>query len=212
MPWFQVDDDFPTHPGVLATSLAARGLWATAGAWCSKRLTDVVPSHVLVSFGSTPELVAELVTAKVWTRTRGGYRFTQQSLCKIPDKGTVDNQRRMKTNRQNRWREGQRRRAVDASTGHLQDRLPGSITNTSKELPPNPPQAGGHRGQHPNCRACGTSPRGRPPEPPATPMPPPVEDVIAVNGRPLRGAPVKAIADQARQAMSRCEPEPEGPP
>ena len=77
---------------------------------------------------------------------------------------------------------------------------------------PQPPASGGHDGSHPNCRACGTSPRGKPPDPLATPMPPPVEDVIAVNGRPLRGAPVKAIADRARQAMSRREPEPEGPP
>jgi hypothetical protein len=34
-------------------------------------------------------------------------------------------------------------------------------------------------------------------------MPPPVEDVLGVNGRALRGDPVHAIAAQARQAITR---------
>lgn len=117
MPWFLVDDDFPTHPGVLAISLAARGLWVTAGAWSSKRQTDVVPDHVVASLGGTPELAGELAAARAWKRVRGGYRFTQQGLCKIPSPETVDKQREMKTERQRRWREAQRRRNVDASTG-----------------------------------------------------------------------------------------------
>ena len=116
MPWFLVDDQFPTHPGVLATSLAARGLWATTGAWCSAHHTDVVPDHVLASFGGTPKLAGELVTAKAWRRVRGGYRFIQEGTCKIPSPETVDKSRKLKTERQRRWRENQRRRDVDAST------------------------------------------------------------------------------------------------
>lgn len=76
MPWFPVDDSFHSHPKALATSLAARGLWATAGSWSSAYLTDgVVPVHVLASLGGTPELVAELVAAGLWRRTRQGYVF-----------------------------------------------------------------------------------------------------------------------------------------
>ena len=76
MPWFPVDDSFYSHPKVLATSLAARGLWVTAGSWSSAHLTDgAVPDHVLASLGGTPELAAELVAAGMWKRTRRGYVF-----------------------------------------------------------------------------------------------------------------------------------------
>ena len=76
MPWFPVDDSFYSHPKVLATSLAARGLWTTAGSWSSAHLQDgVVPVHVLASLGGTPELATELVAAGLWRRTRQGYVF-----------------------------------------------------------------------------------------------------------------------------------------
>lgn len=117
MPWFLVDDQFPTDDRVLAVSLAARGLWVMAGAWSSAHRTDVVPDHVLTSLGSTPELVSELATARIVRRAKGGYRLLQPGLCKIPLQETVDKQRDMKTDRQRRWRESQRRRNVDASTG-----------------------------------------------------------------------------------------------
>src|SRR5215472_9811726 len=78
MPWFPVDDGFHSHPKVLATSLSARGLWVTAGSWCSQsdhRTDGVVPHHVLASLGGTPELAAELCAAGLWRRTRKGYVF-----------------------------------------------------------------------------------------------------------------------------------------
>lgn len=57
-------------------SLAARGLWVTAGSWSSAHLTDgAVPDHVLGLLGGTPELAAELVAAGLWRRTRRGYVF-----------------------------------------------------------------------------------------------------------------------------------------
>jgi len=122
MPWFLVDDTFPTHPRVLATSLEARGLWVTVGSWSSAHLTDgAVRDHELASLGGTPELAAELVTAGLWKRMKGGYRFVPGETCKIPSQQAVDNARKLKAERQNRWREGQRRRRVDASTDASQD-------------------------------------------------------------------------------------------
>jgi hypothetical protein len=197
VPWFQVDDDLPTHPDMLAVSLAARGLWVTAGAWCAKRLTDAVPDHVLASLGSTPELEQELGAQGVWKRARKGWRFTQNGLCKIPVKETVDHQRELKTLRQKRWRANQGRRDVDASTDPSTSP---PITSTNKE-PPNPPPSGGHDGSHPNCRACGTNPRGKPPEPKPTPTPPAFDDVHHVNGSPARGDAVAAAAARARAGM-----------
>ena len=203
MPWFLVDDDYPIHPGVLATSLAARGLWVTAGAWSSRRLTDVVPDHVLASLGSTPELAAELVAARVWKRVRGGYRFLQSGICKIPDRETVDNARKAKTARQGRWRDGQRRRPVDASTPPSTDASL-LVTSTDTEgipLTPAAAAAGEHRGQHKHCRACGTNPRG---QPPPTPIPPRYQPP---NGTPARGETVTAIAAEARQAITQTTQE-----
>lgn len=91
MPWFNVDDGFCSHPKVLATSLSARGLWVTAGSWCSSHLTDgVVPSHVLASLGGTPTLAEELVTAGLWKKRRGGYVFHDWKQCNKTKKEVVD--------------------------------------------------------------------------------------------------------------------------
>lgn len=116
MPWFLVDDDFPTDERVLAVSLAARGLWTMAGAWASRRHTDVVPAHVLASFGSTGPLVDELTAARMLKRCRRGYLIQQEGLCRIPVQETVEKERKQKTERQRRWRENRSRRLVDAST------------------------------------------------------------------------------------------------
>lgn len=138
MPWFLVDDDYPTHPGVLATSLAARGLWVTAGAWSSARLTDVVPDHVLVALGSTPKLATELVDAQAWKRVRGGYKFIQEGTCKIPSKEAVENTRKSKAERQARWRAG--RRGVDAPVDGGVDAVDNSVPNRDTQTGRSPPR------------------------------------------------------------------------
>jgi len=71
---------------------------------------------------------------------------------------------------------------------------------------PQPPASGGHDGSHPNCRACGTNPRGPTPPPVPTPTPPPVADVLGTNGQAIRGRHVEAIAAEARKAMTRKDP------
>jgi len=107
--WFKVDDRFYSHPKVLATSLAARGLWVGAGAWSSDHLTGgAVPDHALGLLGGSPELADELVTAGLWKRTRGGYRFHDWDRYQ-PDAteekgrksiaGQVGNHRRWHTNK-----------------------------------------------------------------------------------------------------------------
>ncbi len=77
MTWFKIDDSFHSHPKVLATQPAALGLWVVAGAWSSANLTDgFVPDHALPRLlPDAATLAKELVTAGLWTRTRGGYRF-----------------------------------------------------------------------------------------------------------------------------------------
>lgn len=77
MTWFKVDDTFHSHPKVLAAEPAALGLWVIAGAWCSANLTDgFVPDHALPRLlPGSDELARNLVTAGLWRRAKGGYRF-----------------------------------------------------------------------------------------------------------------------------------------
>jgi hypothetical protein len=77
MVWFKVDDSFHSHPKVLATSPAALGLWVVAGAWSGANLTDgFVPDSALQRLlPDSAELAAVLVTAGLWRRAKGGYRF-----------------------------------------------------------------------------------------------------------------------------------------
>ncbi len=252
MPWFPVDDSFHSHPKVLATSLAARGLWVTAGSWSNDHAhpTDgVISDHVLASLGGTPELAAELVAAGLWRRTRKGYVFhdwfgwgPKRSAKQIRELSAV----RAVNGRKGGTASGTSRRAngvntpkqtlhdpvpthppqtgndtVNQASGHAerrskreasheanakQTRSPLDPQPLPEELTPQPPASGGHDGSHPNCRACGTNPRGKPPDPPPTPLPPPVSEVIAANGRPLRGQGVAAIAAQVRQAIAKEAP------
>lgn len=76
---FLVDDSFHSHPKQLAASLAAVGLWSVAGSWSNEHLTDgFVPDHVLQSLArGQVELAKELVSAGLWQRIKGGYRFHQ---------------------------------------------------------------------------------------------------------------------------------------
>lgn len=81
MAWFKVDDSFWSHPKVLPLSLAARGVWLTAGTWCATHLTDGAIDdeslHVIIP-GSRAQVgrwAAELVTRGLWDVTDTGWRF-----------------------------------------------------------------------------------------------------------------------------------------
>lgn len=131
MPWFRVDDGFHSHPKVLATSLAARGLWVSAGSWSSGHLTDgVVPDHVLASLGGTPELAAELVAAGLWKRRRNGWQFHDWA-SRNPSKQAVENDRRNNAERQKRWRQAH-------SNGH-RNGVTNGVTNSAPTQPNNKP-------------------------------------------------------------------------
>lgn len=256
MPWFPVDDGFYSHPKVLATSLAARGLWATAGSWCMDpaHLTDgVIPDHVLAALGGTPELAAELVTAGLWRRSRKGYAF--HDWFQWGTKRTAEQQRELSATRAANGRKGgiasgltrsangvhspKQTRSKPRFASDAEDTSPGQPTdgdqrkqaskpeanpkqvasqllhgglnpNTSSSSPL-PPASGGHDGSHPNCRACGTNPRGvPPPEPPSAAARHPSAMTVAEataaagvtrNGRPARGEAVAAAAAAARAAL-----------
>lgn len=161
MPWFRVDDSLDMHPKTLAAGNEAIGLWARCGAYAARHLTDgFIPREIALLYGS--EALAEvLVAAKLWRRTKGGYRM-HDYLGYNPSREAVENQRRSNADRQSRWRERSGRRDRNGVSNGVSNSAPSHpIPDTPQ--PPAPDGAGGHRGQHDNCRSCGTNPRGKPP-------------------------------------------------
>ncbi len=81
MPWFKVDDHFPTHHKVLSIPrgprrLAALGAWTLGGAWTSANLKEgLVPEGVVEELAITTKAVADLVASGLWVRVPGGYQM-----------------------------------------------------------------------------------------------------------------------------------------
>jgi hypothetical protein len=200
MPWFRLDDSFHSHPKVIAAGNEAIGLYVRCGTYAAEHLTDgLVPKDVVLLYGSTA-LADELVRVKLWRRTRGGWTI-HDYLDYNPSREAVENERKNATERQRRRRDHMLSRRDSQRDTDVTHTTP---TRPVKD-PPSPPQAGGsgHDGQHKHCRACGTSQRGPAPLPKPTPAPPPFSEAHPVNGHPIRGPAVEAIAAQARQAITR---------
>ncbi|AYR03033.1 replication initiation protein [Gordonia phage Kroos] len=67
MTWFKVDDSFYDHPKIANLGMAARGLWVTAGSYCSRHLTDGhVTKKQVRAFGGTQVQVRDLIANRVW--------------------------------------------------------------------------------------------------------------------------------------------------
>lgn len=76
MPWFKVDDRLHSHPKCMACSMAARGLWLTAGSWCAGNSHDgIVTRHAVRQLGGTTRQAEELVDAGLWEPYETGWRF-----------------------------------------------------------------------------------------------------------------------------------------
>lgn len=89
-PWpalmpFIIDDRFHSHRKVMAVSLAARGLWATAGSWSADHGTDgVVEGHVVAALGGTPDVIAELVRENLWKKRGRKFEFHDWAFWNSP--------------------------------------------------------------------------------------------------------------------------------
>lgn len=104
--WFKVDDSLAFHPKTVAAGNTAIGLWARAGAWSGKYLTDgFIPDDIAISLG-TKAAADRLVKVGLWDRIttagRRGYQFhewdernpTKQNLTDLGKVGNVGNHRR----------------------------------------------------------------------------------------------------------------------
>lgn len=77
MTWFKVDDSFYDHPKVFDAPDCAVALWARAGCWAARNLTDgFVPAGMPARLCDDPDTaVKELVDRGLWRRAKGGFQF-----------------------------------------------------------------------------------------------------------------------------------------
>lgn len=103
---FKVDDQFHSHPKVMATEPDALGLWVVAGSWCCAALTDgFVPDYVLPRLlPGAVKLARKLVTAGLWVEVEGGHQFHGWHEFNL----SAEEEKRRKADaarRQKEWRE-----------------------------------------------------------------------------------------------------------
>lgn len=68
MPFFNVDDQFHSHPKARKAGLAAIGLWTVAGAWSQAyKQQGFVPQYEVAAWPQGKQLANRLVHAGLWT-------------------------------------------------------------------------------------------------------------------------------------------------
>lgn len=116
MTWFKVDDSFYDHPKVEQLSLAARGLWVTAGSYAARHLTDgFVPDNILKRVGKgVPAASRELHQQGLWRVVPGGIQFHDWEQFQ-PSRENVEQERSRTKQRQQAWRDRKRNGVTNAS-------------------------------------------------------------------------------------------------
>ncbi len=107
MVWFRIDDNFYDHPKIKGIPRrdrnAALALWALAGSWCARYLTDgIVSESQVLDLGHTSRDAAVLVDAGLWLPIAGGYQFhdwTTYQLTKAQVEAERERQRKRRRSR-----------------------------------------------------------------------------------------------------------------
>lgn len=157
MPWFKIDDGFHCHPKVLAAGTPAVGLYVRCGSWAAQQASDgIVPKQVARMYGTTRNIKA-LIDAGLWHQKghdcpacpeldANSYAI-HQYLERNPSRVDIEKERKAKSERQQKWREGKKKAQVnegdtsdvDASTdtSHLRHR--DAAPNPAQPSPPPSP-------------------------------------------------------------------------
>lgn len=118
MPWFRIDDGFHCHPKVFAAGTPAIGLYVRCGSWAAQQSSEgIVPKQVARLYG-TPRMIKALIDAGLWHASghdcescpqldANSYVF-HQFLERNPSRVEVESVRKLKSARQQKWREGKR--------------------------------------------------------------------------------------------------------
>lgn len=115
MPFFQVDDQFHSHPKTAWLSDAAVALWTRAGSHCAAYLTDgFVDSDTVKRLGGKPKAIEQLLTVRppfsspLWYRVDGGFQFHDWDNYQPTSQDVKENRRkareRMRAVRANKTR------------------------------------------------------------------------------------------------------------
>lgn len=113
MTWFNIDDNFYDHPKVVALKASplfaeAVGLWALAGCWCARHLTDgYVPNFQVKQLGFREKVADALVRCGLWKKSLQGYHFHHWSEWQ-PTRAEVERRRKKTREKVAGWRARQR--------------------------------------------------------------------------------------------------------
>jgi hypothetical protein len=117
MPDFRVAETAPEHPKLRAAGLPAFGLWAAAGAYAMRELTDGwVPEYWITTWPSGKRQAAALVKVGLWSREERtgipGYRFHdwtdyQRPAAKIHEERAKGRERAQRSRARNGERHGE---------------------------------------------------------------------------------------------------------
>jgi hypothetical protein len=153
MPWARLDDGFHGHPKVRETSLAARGLFATALSYCANYLTDGhLPAPFVADHARGPlgkRALAEL-DERHWFEARDDGSYVVVGYLDYNDsREDIEEQRRQARERQGRFRaRGKQTQlpwdgAGEAPRNAVTNAAHSTPPTPSKEDPPSPPLARG---------------------------------------------------------------------
>ena len=146
MPFFQVDDQFHSHPKTAWLSDGAVALWTRAGSHCAAYLTDgFVDDAAVRRLGGKKRAIDELLTIRpphaspLWIRVEGGYQFHDWDQYQPTAEEVKQNRRkareRMKTVRANKGRTlddgSQKVRIAQSNPSHS---IPINKTDTSSPV------------------------------------------------------------------------------
>lgn len=116
----------------------------TAGSWSSAHLTNgVVRSQDLAALGGSPELAAELVSAGLWEKRRGGGWKFHEWECKNPTREAVEKNRADAAERQRRSRKARSSQRDSHSDNSVSHTTPSRRDGRSKNDLPVPSRGGG---------------------------------------------------------------------
>lgn len=168
MPWFKIDDGFHCHPKVLAAGTAAVGLYVRCGSWSAQQTSDgVVPKQVARMYG-TPRMIKALLDADLWHQKghecaacpeldANSYAI-HQYLDRNPSRVDVEKERKAKSKRQQKWREGRKNDEVsegdnpnvDASTDTTHPQHRDAAPNPARPVPslPSPMEKEGEKASY----------------------------------------------------------------
>jgi hypothetical protein len=166
MTWFLVDDGFHSHSKarkVAAKCPAALGLWVLAGSWSSDNLTDgFVPDDDLPwILPGSEELAAELVTARLWRRVKGGYQFHDfGDVNKLKEQVMADREAAKERMRKLRSERSPEVRPNKRRTSRPKPEVPNGTSSGGARASPRCPQ---HQGSPvDNCGLCRSETLGVP--------------------------------------------------